>query len=971
MKKKISLFLSLAMLVSSFVSLHVQAAQVSFADVTVETKYQPAILTLAKMGLINGYEEEGVNNFKPENNITRAEFTAIITRAMGVGDIDSGVTVFPDVQDHWARGNIQVAFDRKIVNGFEDGTFKPNENVTYEQAVKMIVCTLGYETAAQMFGGWPDGYITQGNKLGVTSGISGVIQKEPATRAVVAQLIYNALEAEVLDVTTGEDNDVEETFMEKYLKMKKEKVTIIGVADEVTAELGNEKLGVNQIAVKLVKDATIKYLDFTQYTQNKADLSKYLGQTVMIYYQYDVVGSDDILIDMGTEVTKNTVTEIRSDDLVSYTPGKITYYNDKDKKLTIKIDEANLSLIYNGVLVDSSLASSKLTGWCQEGGADQIYGTVKVTDSGSTGAGNLVEIMDYEVLVAAKAPSSSDYKITNKYKLKGETDDKSIILDPKGDIDYTIKYQNSEIETTSIRTNDVVLVALSENKEKCDVLVSREVIKGKITAYFESEEEVTINNKKYILHDKLLKYADDEGFRSAIKVGAEVEFYADAFGNIVYGSVKSSQAVAPYAYIFYAGPTDDGDNYFVRMYSPSKNKIETYNLKDNVRFNGASISASAVEGELRLTKETPPDEVIGSDGKSNVTTGDFAQVARVEVNNNLITAITTVNVAIDTKIDDSSALSQYSNYKYLEFKSGNSFGDFYINSNTTVIRVPKDRTDGTGYSNSKFSKDSKYYVVAYNVNQSKQADLVLVYPASNTKGTEVVVGTLMSVVAKKGTTEYADDEALYKLPYYNSSSSLTEKLVGSEESSDYEALQPGDIFRTGTDKDGNLGNLQGSKAIIALSDIVAEFNAANSGTEPSTIFDWTNSKFQFTQSLSNNNKSAHDSCTELYMYNVLELDVDSNLIRVTSDGFVKGEDGTYTLSDSNEYRFDIPDNCVILRYDAKDKEVSPYVKDTETVMTLADINGGADILGTSCSKIAIYEYAGTVKMIVVYDELAN
>ena len=47
------------------------------------------------------------------------------------------------------------------------------------------------------------------------------------------------------------------------------------------------------------------------------------------------------------------------------------------------------------------------------------------------------------------------------------------------------------------------------------------------------------------------------------------------------------------------------------------------------------------------------------------------------------------------------------------------------------------------------------------------------------------------------------------------------------------------------------------------------------------------------------------------------------------------------------------------------------MKDTETKMTLEDISGGEDIMGTECSKLAIYEYNGTVKMIVVYDEVKN
>ena len=138
MKKKLSFLLAAMMLVINMAFTGMAAeTKATFTDVSGETLYSEAILAMSKLGIVNGYTD---NTFKPEAGITRAEFTAVITRAMGIANNVGGVSPFTDVAaDHWALKNIIAATDRGITNGMGDGIFAPDANVTYEQAVKMIV----------------------------------------------------------------------------------------------------------------------------------------------------------------------------------------------------------------------------------------------------------------------------------------------------------------------------------------------------------------------------------------------------------------------------------------------------------------------------------------------------------------------------------------------------------------------------------------------------------------------------------------------------------------------------------------------------------------------------------------------------------------------------------------------------------------------------------------------------------------
>ena len=221
MKRKFSLFLALACLFSSLTfagSVHAATGN-AFTDVTSATPNSEAILTLTKLGVINGYanEDNTTYSFKPEGDITRGEFAKIITVALGAQNEAAASTIeFSDIEGHWAKPYVLIAASRGIVNGFEDGTFKPDENVTYEQAVKMIVCAAGYESIAQSLGGWPNGYMMQAINLKLTDNAVTADQTGKASRGIVAQLMFNVLDVDipVYNSITGKLEDNLKTFME-------------------------------------------------------------------------------------------------------------------------------------------------------------------------------------------------------------------------------------------------------------------------------------------------------------------------------------------------------------------------------------------------------------------------------------------------------------------------------------------------------------------------------------------------------------------------------------------------------------------------------------------------------------------------------------------------------------------------------------------------------------------------------------
>ncbi|MGM9551378.1 MAG: S-layer homology domain-containing protein [Clostridia bacterium] len=163
-----------------------------------DVPYQREINIVKSLGLMQGYDDD---TFKSEKTLTRAEAAAIMVRILNLEEKAlPGETIFTDVESsHWASGYINVAVEEGIINGQGDGTFAPEEKVTYHQFVKMLVCALGYEPMAEANGSWAGfGYIFAGSKIGLTKGITGT-SNENITREKAARLIFRALTVDLME----------------------------------------------------------------------------------------------------------------------------------------------------------------------------------------------------------------------------------------------------------------------------------------------------------------------------------------------------------------------------------------------------------------------------------------------------------------------------------------------------------------------------------------------------------------------------------------------------------------------------------------------------------------------------------------------------------------------------------------------------------------------------------------------------
>lgn len=192
MNKRLLSFALALLLATTLMPSHAFAE--GFADVE-NTAVARNVEVLRLMGIIAG---DGTGMFRPKGNLTRAEFCKMAIELQGRGDQVvryRSRTVFPDVRaSHWASGYINLAsaaVDEKqpgLMHGFPDGMFRPDQNISYGEAVTILMRMLGY-TDADSGGIWPQGYFDLATVSGVTKGMNrsmeGGLLREQAAKLFV------------------------------------------------------------------------------------------------------------------------------------------------------------------------------------------------------------------------------------------------------------------------------------------------------------------------------------------------------------------------------------------------------------------------------------------------------------------------------------------------------------------------------------------------------------------------------------------------------------------------------------------------------------------------------------------------------------------------------------------------------------------------------------------------------------------
>ena len=200
MKKLLAMVLALVMTLSLAVS-----ANAFKDDKSISDDYAEAVAVLNGMGVFKGYED---GSFQPKGNITRAEVSAIVYRVYTQDVKDAKASMYATYNKFsdmagagWAQGYIGYCANAELVKGYPDGTFKPSGKVTGYEVLAMILRAVGYDKNGEFSGAdWALHVAQTAQQAGVLKNVKGIDLNAPATRELVAELLFRAI-AEASTVT--------------------------------------------------------------------------------------------------------------------------------------------------------------------------------------------------------------------------------------------------------------------------------------------------------------------------------------------------------------------------------------------------------------------------------------------------------------------------------------------------------------------------------------------------------------------------------------------------------------------------------------------------------------------------------------------------------------------------------------------------------------------------------------------------
>ena len=193
LKKILALALALVM------SLSLMATANAFTDDdSITDTYETAVTVLSGLKVFQGYDD---GTFQPKGAITRAEVAAIIYRIV-TGDVaDTQVGIYADynkfddvASTSWYAGYVNFCANAEYIKGYDARTFGPNDPVTGYQALAMILRALGYDKNGEFTGtNWTIQTAAVGEQRGITKNITAGTLGVPATREVVAEILFRAI----------------------------------------------------------------------------------------------------------------------------------------------------------------------------------------------------------------------------------------------------------------------------------------------------------------------------------------------------------------------------------------------------------------------------------------------------------------------------------------------------------------------------------------------------------------------------------------------------------------------------------------------------------------------------------------------------------------------------------------------------------------------------------------------------------
>ena len=686
---------------------------------------------LVELDLLRGDE---TGDLRLDDKLMRSEYTALILRMMGYEDIVqdyAGNSSFKDVSsEHWARGYIQLATDLNLINGVGAELFEPDREVNFNEAIKIMVCALGYGPLADRLGGFPGGYIKQAAKLDLLKDISGNTE---FLREDACSLIVNSLTVDIMDdlgtVRSGSD------ALSRYLDIEYLQGFVTGTEGVYSGkEIKNGYIEIEGALYKLrnIPEEELYGCELKFYLYSEDDDDK------TVYY-YKIIENDSRI-------------KLDADDILETTTlDSLNYLDEDDDEETLQLAE-NTIIYYNGKKVGSAQKNKNLL--------MPKEGNVILCDKEEDGVYDLVIVYDYRTVVVNYVDENMIYDIYDKHINLKKIDSISIISGEES------------IDASELKPYDVISVAESLDGKRINIIADFEVKEGYIVQSTEEEDKtiyqfITTEGDEFEVEAaKSYQDAVDMGVESKLLVpdARIIRIRLDTFGNVAFAEILDAEAqkanITLYGFLVETDRTGSlGGDVMLKILT-ADNRFEVFTLKTNDKIylgrnKAGSYVKSTVNAEVFL-------DAIGGKGSADRQLVQY----RADEDGNL------TQLFLPAASGTPNIISEDVSESFLNYRQGVLSQQYYMDDKTVVFSIPEnaiyENVMSVGKYNNFFSEGSNKTCSLYDVNDGHVGavvihDTISITYASADSGYEMILNYASSPVLfiNKSTKRVGEDGELY------------------------------------------------------------------------------------------------------------------------------------------------------------------------------------------------------------------
>lgn len=533
---------------------------------------------------LNIITQNDVDDFKMKRKVTRGEFCIYLVRALNLSEASGETTIFTDLKGHELSKYIDTLSGMGIVAGYNN-EFRPDDYITYNEAVKMAVSAAGYETMANWYGGYPMGYLRIADEAGITDGLK-IADRNVLTKADSAAIIFNMLSAPLIEIeslsgtnvnfVTNSDENMLSRIFDIYKTDGSVEKTFFAVTGSDTTELESDEV----------------IIDGEVYKIGITNADKLAGCYIEFYYRYDEDEEESTIIFI-TDKYENEILEINAEDIDGYRDGAYNYTVDgDDEKAKLSKD---FTVAYNGYYPREGFTESMMI---------PKNGKITLVKSAKSSGYNAVFIEDYKNYVVNSADSQNDKIYADGVTFDIDDEDFKLVSEDK-----------TKRAVSDVKADNIISVYYNADKSKATIYVSDEEFAGTISEIDRNGFiTVTIDGEDYIA-------ASDFTGEGLLSFNASVTLYLDHKGRIALVKASSKDGYS-YAYILKAWIDDEDDGEVdvaaIKMFTQDS-KIVKAKLAKNAKINGDSYKNNMSGAVMELSSLGAPVIKYKLNGKDEVS----------------------------------------------------------------------------------------------------------------------------------------------------------------------------------------------------------------------------------------------------------------------------------------------------------------------------------------------------------------